>query len=80
MKTSALAKSLIAAVSLVIIPALLLQAKADPLYIQTNLVSDLPNVAAITDPNLVNLWAFPIARPARYGCQIRQEISPRFMQ
>jgi len=57
MKTSALARaSLIAAVSLVTLPALLLQAKADPLYIQTNLVSDLPNVAAITDPNLVNPW------------------------
>src|SRR5207248_5168251 len=57
MKTSALARaSLIAAVSVVTLPALLLQAKADPLYIQTNLVSDLPNVALITDPHLVNPW------------------------
>jgi len=25
-------------------------------YVQKNLVSDIPNVAATTDPNLVNAW------------------------
>src|SRR5260221_14422628 len=25
-------------------------------YIQTNLVSDIPGLAAVTDPNLVNPW------------------------
>jgi hypothetical protein len=33
-------------------------AKAKPggTVLQTNLVSDLPGVAAVTDPNLVNAW------------------------
>lgn len=29
---------------------------SQPFYQQTNLVSDLPGVAAVTDPNLVNAW------------------------
>jgi uncharacterized protein (TIGR03118 family) len=29
---------------------------ADPLFAQTNLVSDIPGLAKITDPNLVNAW------------------------
>ena len=29
---------------------------ADPLFKQTNLVSDIPGLAAITDPSLVNAW------------------------
>jgi uncharacterized protein (TIGR03118 family) len=29
---------------------------ADPLFKQTNLVSDIPGLAAITDPSLVNSW------------------------
>jgi uncharacterized protein (TIGR03118 family) len=29
---------------------------AGSIYLQTNLVSDLPGVAAVTDPNLVNPW------------------------
>jgi len=31
-------------------------ASADPLFKQTNLVSDIPGLAAITDPSLVNSW------------------------
>jgi uncharacterized protein (TIGR03118 family) len=31
-------------------------AKADNGYLQTNLVSDIPGLAAITDPNLTNPW------------------------
>jgi hypothetical protein len=31
-------------------------ASADPLFAQTNLVSDQPGVAKITDPSLVNAW------------------------
>lgn len=35
-------------------------------YVQTNLISDIPGVAAVTDPNLVNPWGiafFPGASP-----------------
>ena len=31
-------------------------AKADTTFIQTNLASDIPGLAAITDPNLINTW------------------------
>ena len=31
-------------------------ASADPLFNQTNLVSDIPGLAKITDPSLVNSW------------------------
>jgi hypothetical protein len=32
------------------------RAEADSFYIQTNLVSDIPGLAAITDPVLINPW------------------------
>src|SRR5579871_1827313 len=30
-------------------------------YIQTNLVSDIPGLAAFTDPNLINPWGIALA-------------------
>ena len=33
-----------------------IQAKGGGFYRQTNLVSDLPNIAKFQDPNLVNSW------------------------
>ena len=45
-------------------------AKAERSYVQTNLVSDIPGLAAQTDPNLKNPWARQSARAARSGCPI----------
>jgi hypothetical protein len=39
------------------------------LYVQHNLVSDIPGLADQTDPRLVNPWGFPPAQPARSGLQ-----------
>ena len=36
---------------------------ATPFVQQTNLVSDQPGVAPITDPKLVNAWGIALARP-----------------
>ena len=41
-------------------------AKSAGVYLQTNLISDIPGVAAVTDPNLLNPWGlafFPGASP-----------------
>src|SRR5436189_4930531 len=32
-------------------------------YRQTNLVSDIPGLATVTDPNLVNPWGLAVAQP-----------------
>ena len=44
----------VAAIAAVVIPAA--TAADPPQYQQTNLISDIPGVARITDPNLVNPW------------------------
>ena len=44
------------AVAIGIIYAGAWRAEADPLYAQTNLVSDIPGLATITDPILINPW------------------------
>src|ERR1019366_3819884 len=44
-------------------------ATAQNAYIQSNLVSDIPGLAAVTDTNLVNPWGSPLARPVRSGWQ-----------
>src|SRR5436190_11386009 len=39
----------------------LLSARADNFFSQTNLVSDLPGIAIMQDPNLVNPWGIAFA-------------------
>jgi hypothetical protein len=53
------------------------RAQADPLYAQTNLVSDIPGLAAITDPILVNPWGMShTATRAPFGLRTRVPIVP----
>src|SRR5437773_8048157 len=41
-------------------PRTLMSATPSTVYLQTNLISDQPGVAAITDPSLVNAWGLAI--------------------
>src|SRR5947207_2189742 len=45
-------------------------------YVQTNLVSDIPGLAAHTDPNLKNPWERRSARAARSGSPTTTPASP----
>src|SRR5437868_11311406 len=54
-KAGLLKALMLAAVVMVTVHGGVSPTKADP-YIQTNLVSDLPGLALITDPNLKNPW------------------------
>ena len=44
--------------------------------VQTNLVSDIPGLAAVTDANLKNPWAFRTASPVPSGSRTRGRIPP----
>src|SRR5229473_788317 len=44
------------ALSLLLLLPVVAGAQSSGLYVQTNLVSDLPNIAEFQDPNLVNAW------------------------
>ncbi len=46
-------------------------------YSQTNLVSDLPGVAAHMDANLVNPWGIAFSAGSRFGSPITGRDSPR---
>jgi hypothetical protein len=52
-----------AVIGLGIIPATAARAEDEDRndFVQTNLVSDIPGLATITDPELVNPWAFRTA-------------------
>jgi uncharacterized protein (TIGR03118 family) len=43
-------------IALMALPSTLSLARADTIYQQTNLVSDIPGMAQLTDPNLINPW------------------------
>jgi len=45
-----------ALLALILLPSALSLSRADTLYQQTNLVSDVQGLAQVTDPNLVNPW------------------------
>jgi uncharacterized protein (TIGR03118 family) len=45
-----------ALVALMVLPSALPQSRADTVYNQTDLVSDIAGMAQITDPNLINPW------------------------
>lgn len=45
-----------AVAALLVLPSALCLSRADTIYVQTNLVSDIQGLAAITDPSLVNPW------------------------
>ena len=55
-KLSVIALALPAAAVLSLQPAFASTPRAPRSYVQTNLVSDIPGLAAHTDPNLVNPW------------------------
>jgi hypothetical protein len=48
-------------------------------FLQTNLVSDIPGLATITDPLLKNAWGFRIPPQARFGPQTRALTVQLFM-
>jgi hypothetical protein len=52
-----------AVIGLCMIPATAARAEDEDRndFVQTNLVSDIPGLATITDPELVNPWAFRTA-------------------
>ncbi len=59
-KSSVIRRDVVSMISLVggaaLLAASAAPASADPLFLQTNLVSNIPGLAAITDPNMVNAW------------------------
>ena len=50
--------------------------EADSAYIQTDLVSDIPGLAALTEPKLVNPWGFRIPPPVPFGLRTRVPVQP----
>jgi uncharacterized protein (TIGR03118 family) len=54
-----------ALLALIVLPSVWSFCRADTLYQQTDLVSDVPGLAQVTDPNLVNPWgvSFSAASP-----------------
>jgi hypothetical protein len=69
-----LALAPLAAISAVALTAIDAPANADSggiatrSYVQTNLVSDIPGLAAHTDPNLRNPWGTSVGPGTRSGC------------
>ena len=50
-------------------------------YVQTNLASDIPGLATVTDPLLLNTWAlWDLQRGASFGFQTSAPIHPLSMQ
>jgi hypothetical protein len=56
MNKSTLFKRSLAATAIAVGALYLLTGRAQADFVQTNLVSDIPSLAAITDPSLVNPW------------------------
>ena len=50
-------------------------AEAGP-YVQTNLVSDIPGLATLTEPKLVNPWGVSHSGTARSGPRTREPAPP----
>jgi len=51
-------------------------AQAGP-FVQTNLVSNLPGLAPITDPNLINPWGVSESTTSPFWVSDQGETSPR---
>ena len=45
-------------------------------FVQTDLVSDIPGLATITDSSLVNPWGFRVPPRAPSGSRIKGQIQP----